>query len=359
MGTGYMGMDEPEVIPHGAPTTETPDEKTIINPEQEKPEPAPAEEPPKEVIAPPVTEEPKTEEVVTSEKVIEKIIEKYPEFKDERAKTLYERLIAGETDEVYNYLAEMKKDYTTMSDLDVVREGLTKKHPEWTKQDIELELRAEYGKQLEKYNLDDFDKEADPEGYKEAQKHNEQAEQNELRLQRAARDFRVDLKSKQQTIELPKIEQPAAEPVAAVTAPTQEQLDEAKRNWAEAAENQVKDLTDFKFNVGDDKNPEEVVFKVTDEDKALRVEKMKTWNGKDFMAGRGWTNADGTFNLLKIAEDVHTLESLPKIAKSMYTQGTKDATKKVVKEIKNIDDQIHRNTVVPAEAGPVDGGYWD
>lgn len=363
MGNGYMGMDEPEVAPRGLPTVNPPSEQTYtkVSNSVEAPaetetitEPAKVEtavEAPKETVIEPaktvVVENPVIDAPSAVEKVVEKIVEKYPEFKDENAKALYEHFTSGNTDAVYNYLSEIKKNYDTMSDIDVVKENLAKANPLWTPQDIDLEIRAEYGKQLEKYNLDDFDKDVDPEGYAKAEAHNERAEENLLRLQRAARNARVSLKEKQKTIELPKIQQeaPQAAPVAEYTP---EQIEEAKRNWANAAEQQVAALADYKFQVGDDKNPEEVVFAVTPEEKAARVDAMKKWNGGDFMTARGWMNTDGTFNLLKIAEDVHTLENATKMVKSAYTQGiTKGKKDAIAKDIKNIDTEQNRATTVP------------
>lgn len=351
MGQGYMGMDEPEVAPRGLPSVNPPSEQTYTKTGVTETVETPTIEAPKAEVEP-IVEAPKetvetpTETPAAVEKVIEKIVEKYPEFKDENAKNLYDNFVSGNTESIYNYLSEIKKNYDTMSDIDVVKENLGKANPLWTPQDIDLEIRAEYGKQLEKYNLDDFDKEINPEAFKAAEAHNERAEENLLRLQRAARNARVSLKEKQKTIELPKIQQ-EAQAATAPEAPTQEQIDEAHRNWSAAAEQQVSTLSDYKFSVGDDKNPEEVVFAVTPEDKSARIEAMKKWNGGDFMSSRGWQNADGTFNLLKIAEDVHTLENAPKMVKSAYSQGiTKGKKDAIAKDIKNIDTEQNRSTTV-------------
>lgn len=363
MSTGYMGMEEPEVAPRGLPSVNPPSEQTYTKVSNTAEIPAEtavetAAAPTKEVVAEPAKPEAETPAAEAApaavEKIVEKIIEKYPEFKDENSKALYDRFVNGDTDGIYSYLSEIKKNYDTMSDIDVVKESLTKKNPLWSDKDVELELRAEYGKQLEKYNMDDYDQEVDSAAYDKALAHNERADENLLRLQRAARDARVSLKEQQKTIELPKIQQEAPQ-AAAPEGPTPEQLEEAHRNWAAAAEQQVTNLADYKFAVGDDKNPEDVVFAVTPEDKTARIEAMKKWNGADFMAQRGWQNTDGTFNLLKIAEDVHTLENVTKIAKSAYTQGvTKGKKDAIAKDIKNIDNEQNRSTTVPGK--PVDAG---
>lgn len=359
MGTGYMGMDETPVVENNTTPAETTN-KTVENTENTT---SPTAEttntseikevstPEKETV---VATETKVEPQVV-EKVIEKIVEKYPEFKDEDAKELYERFINGDTDSIYNYLSETKKNYDTMSDLDVIRTGLAKKNPTWTPQDVELEIRAEYGQQLEKYDLSTIDKDADPEEYREAVLHNQKADDNLLRVQRAARDNRVELKSQQKTIELPKIQK---EEAAVQTGLTQEQIDESKRLWANDVEKSVPTIADLKFQVGDDKKPEEVVFVVTPEDKAALTESMKTWNGKDFMNERGWTNEDGTFNHLKIAEDVYALRNLNKIAKSVNTGSKVATTKEVIADIKNIDVLDNKSTSVQATPTDVGDLIW-
>ena len=351
-----MGADEPEVVPKGPPTSTEPSEQTLTNlntvavETKETVETPGSEGKPAQAASPegkgqepaPGAEKPKVEEQVPQvvEKIVEKIIEKHPEFKDEQSKQLYDAWVEGRMDEVKAYWREMDKNYDTMSHIDVVREGLAKKNPKWTPADVELELRDAYGKQLEKFNMDDFDKEVDPDAYKEALAHNEKADANTLKLERDSRDYRISLKEGQKAIELPKIKNDA--PVTeAPSAPTQEQLDEALRNWSDMADKQVS-LTDYTFQVGDDKNPEEVVFAVTPEENTARKEAMKTWNGAAFMAERGWTNDDGTFNLLNIAKDVHTLENIGKMQKSAYTQGVTNGQKAEVAKIKNIDNEQNR-----------------
>lgn len=380
MATGYMGFEEPEVAPKGSPEANPPTPETYAKvdntvvetptpaaepvPDQAKPaveKVAPIVEAKKEIDKPVIEVNPEPAAVAAPavvEKIVEKIVEKYPEFKNADDKVLYDAWVNGEMDKVKDYWRMMDKNYDTMSDLDVVREGLSAKNPAWTKEDVELELRVEYGKQLEKYNMADFDVEVDPDGYKDALAHNERAEENLLRLQRAARDSRVTLKEQQKLIELPKINKEEPTVAATPAAPTQEQIDESRREWAESATTKVPALADYTFQVGDDKNPEEVVFAITPEEKAARVESMKTWEGNDFMVRRGWKNADGSFNLLKIAEDEHTLENVAKIAKSAYTQGVTNGRKTEVAAIKNIDNEKNRQDAVPAAAADAGELIW-
>lgn len=342
-----MGMPEAPVEQQTeAPVVETPVVET------------PVVETPAATVETPVVEPPAAaQEPQVIEKVVEKIVEKYPELNDDQ-KWLLEAIQNDKEDDIYSYLSERKKDYKTMAALDVVREALRKDNPSWSKDEIELEVRFKYGNNLEKVDLSTIDKDLQPKEFEDAVRHNAEVERNEMALNRDARDARIKLSELQKTIKLPKIKQEEPAPVQA-NQPTPEQVEEAKKKWEAAIDTEVVKLADLKFNVGDDKNPEEVVFKMTDDDRKARVEAMKGWTGDQFMTQRGWKNEDGTLNVLKIAEDVHTLENLSKIVKSVYSQAAVAATKGVIaKEIKNIDFEGERSQGTQGTPADVGALLW-
>jgi len=359
--TGYMGFDAPAEAPKGVPSesyiAQMNELGKQIKEQEVAKEQAPTEEPktePKKTepakVDPPVVV--KTEPEVT-EKIVEKIIEKYPEFADERSKSLFESFQKGELDKIYDYLTGVRKNYDTMSHVDLIKENLAIKNPQWTKDDIELEIRVEYGDEIEIYDLNEIDKESSPEEYKEAEAHNKQAERNRIRLERDARNARIELKELQKTIEFPKIKE--AESMTQPQAPTPEQVAAAQKAWSDAAETQVAAIEGFKFDVGDKDHPENVDFNITAENKAKRIEAMKTWDGADFMKRRGWQKEDGSFDLLQIAKDEEILANVGNIVKSAYADGFRNGSKKVVSEdIKNVDLEAPRTNSVPIK--PMDAG---
>lgn len=278
------------------------------------------------VETPPTPTTPTTVE----EKVIEKVVEKLPEFKDDLSKSMYEKIAAGDTKAVYEYLSQINKDYTVMSDYDVVKENLKSNNPNWTDKDIETEMKYKFGTLNQKKDLESIDKDDYPEEYEKALAYNDAIEQKELLLSRDARDARIALEAKKQSIELPKL--PNTDSVPS-NQPTQEEIDELNRKWEEKVIQQVPNLSDFKFNV----NGEEIVYKVTDEDKAAKLAYMKDYNGEKMAKDRGWIDAEGNENPLKIAEDLLKLENFEKIMASAATQMKTTATKELVAGIKNID----------------------
>lgn len=285
------------------------------------------------------TEEEKVaERIVEVEKIVEKIVEKYPEFKDEHSKALYEAIQSGNEVELKKYLDQKYKDYNTMSDIDVVKEGLKATNPKWTDRDIEIEIKSKYGS-LTKKDLTQIDEVNEPEEYDKAVRYNEQIEARELLLSRDARDARYTLDEKKLNVELPKITTEQKQPE--VIEPTPEEIAEATEQWEAQVNSEVPKIQDYKFKV----DGEEVIYKLTEEDRKGQVEFMKTFDGGDWAAKRGWINEDGTQNVMRIAEDVHKLENIERIIASSATQ-IKTATKKeVIKDIKNLNLDGQSRTV--------------
>lgn len=290
-----------------------------------------------------------TNEPVVTERIVEKIIEKYPEFENEDAKALFEAFQKGDEDNIYKYLNEKRKDFSVMSNYDVIKEGLAKANPKWTASDIELELKSKYGGATERKDLSELD--VDSEDYEKAQAFNDRIDQRETLLARDARDFRISLEEQKKNIQLPKIEQVQQQ---TETAPTEDEIAEANRQWEELISTEVPKLSDLKFNV----NGEEVQYKITDEDKTSLVETMKNFDAVSYLSKRGWFDENGNPNVLKITEDVYQLENRDKMFSSVATKTKNATTKAVVADIKNVD--LSRNGVSP-ELAQVDAGtkVWD
>lgn len=272
-----------------------------------------------------------TTDPVIQEKVVEKIVEKLPEFKDEYSKQLFEALLEGKDSEVYEYLKTKNTDFNTMSDVDVVKKQMKLQNPTWGDKYIDVEFKNKYGNLAQPKDLSQIDPELDAEDYQKALEYNDALEMKEVLLSQAAIDARIALENTKKTVEFPKITQTEA-PVS--TQPkTQEEVDELNRKWEEKVTSDMANLSDFKFKVGD----EEIVYKITDEDKASQTAYMKEYSGMKMAQDLGWVDADGNENVLKIAEDMLKLKNFDKVVASTATQMKTTATKEVVAEIKNLD----------------------
>lgn len=264
-------------------------------------------------------------EIVTP--VAEKVVEKYPEMSVE-AKQLLDALQAGKEDEVFNYLSEKRKDYSTMSDYDVVKENLIRSNPTWNEKDVAIEIKSKYGNLSAKKDLSEIDEDIYPEEYEKAVQLNELIDERETILARDAREARRILDEQKKNIEFPKITQEAQ------NQPTEEEIAEANKQWEEMVTVEVPKLSNFKYKL----NGEDVVYKITEEEKVNLTTTMKNFNASDYLSKRGWFDQEGKPNILKISEDVYKLENEGKMIGSVATQ-IKTATRKEVisRDIKNID----------------------
>lgn len=271
----------------------------------------------------------------TAPQVVEKVVERYPEMSDD-AKKLLEALQQGKEEEVYNYLSEKRKDYSTMSDYDVVKESIIRNNPNWTEKDVAIEIKSKYGNLAAKKDLSEIDEDIYPEEYQRAVEFNEMIEERETILARDAREARRILEEQKKNIEFPKLTQEAVEPEV-----DPQEVERLNKLWEDMVDVEVPKLSDFKYKL----NGEDVVYKITDEEKVALTKTMKDFNASDYLFKRGWFDQDGNPNILKIAEDRYRLENEGRIIGSVATQ-IKNATRKEVisRDIKNIDMEDKSST---------------
>ena len=275
-----------------------------------------------------IIEEESNQEIVEEQpQVVERVIEKYPEM-NEDAKKLFAAFQSGNEEEVFNYLSEKRKDYSSMSDFDVVKESLIRLNPTWTERDIAIEIKSKYGSLSGKKDLSSIDEDIYPEEYQSAIDYNELIDERETILARDAREARRTLDEQKKNIEFPKFTQEAE------NQPTDEEIAEANKQWEEMVASEVPKISNFKYKL----NGEDVVYKITEEEKVNLTTTMKNFNASDYLSKRGWFDQEGKPNILKISEDVYKLENEGKMIGSVATQ-IKTATRKEVisRDIKNID----------------------
>lgn len=331
MDKGTPVVEETPSIEFATPEDASFNEAAVVNEEATAPAETPAATAETEAtVATPA------EEVKTVIKEVEKIVEKHPEFKNDRSKQLFETLINADDPKVaeqsiLDYLREKKRDYSVMSDMDVMKAALRKENPTWTKEDVDLKLRRTYGKNLTPIDLSTIDKDIDPDKYEQAEKHNEDVSNALADLRLDALQKRPMLIKQQEELELPAIK--SAQP-AAPQGPTDEQIEAANKAWKEAVDASMGNLKSIKQTIDD----KEVEYSLTDEDKKALNTKLEGFNLLQFSKDRGWQNEDGTPNIQKLAEDVLKLENFDKISKSFGTQLKTEVTKNVLKSIKNVDD---------------------
>lgn len=316
--------DEPATPPIN---TETPAAAPVVEatPIVETPIAPPADIPPADIV--PVTTEPPVINEIIPVTPKEIIVEKYPEM-DEHQRQLFDAFQKGDEDALYNYLNEKRTNYSSMSDHDVVRAGLKKDNPDWTDKRLDLEFKNKYDIQTKRELPDEA---VDPDAYDRAVAYNEAIDQRASLLEMQAEDYRIKLTNSKKDIQLPKIQEATA---AAQAEPTADELAAAKTQWEGVVAAGMSEVSDLKLTV----NGEEVVYKVTDEDRTGLTETMKGFNAMDFLQNeRKWINKDGSYNIKNMAEDVYRFRNMDKMFSSVATRAKNEATKNVVAEIKNVD----------------------
>ena len=271
-------------------------------------------------------------------------------FDNEASRLLYQAILEGKDDEVLNYINAKNKDYNTMSDADVLREHMKAQNPLWTDKDLDFEMKHKFTTIPEKIDVSEID-EYDTDAIAEANSHNERIEYLENVREREARIARTELDKNKPKVELPKIDFTQAQEQA-----TPEQIQQWDEEWKQAVESEVSKMPDIKFKVGD----EEVTYKVDDNEKKEFTTLMKDFKDVEYLQKRGWYDADGNMNILKIAEDVHFLENKHKIIASFATQLKSKSTKQVIaNDIKNIDFEGNKRNSTPPKGKSFDDAVLD
>jgi len=306
--------------------------------------------------------------VVESEVQQEQVSSPEEEYLEEEVQQPYTEqqfnLEGLDEDALYEYLSLKKTDYSTVPDIDVVAGFISSEHPNWDTDDIEFELEQKYGSALfeDKIDLAEIDKDIYPDEYKEAVKINKEIDKAQKLLKRDALEKRAELEDLKQNIQLPTSGKRSDDNVKEVSVEesepkglSQEQIQYLQQQWLDSVERDVPSVNEFKFNLGD----EEVSYKVTEDEQAQMVQKMKDFNAENYLLGRGWLNQDGTPNVKKITEDVYILENAEKMFKSGWTQAKEKAKMDIIgKDIKNIN-LGSPNTSFDAKGGnPYDFGDY-
>lgn len=342
-----------------------PQEETQVQPEPTVTEEPVSQEQKVDAAGEPV-ETQKQEEVQTQEPEpqVQPETQVQPEVQEEVIPEPQIDLSSIDEQELFDYLTIKNTDYSEISDLDIMAAYVESEHSNWDNEDVQLELEQRYGAALfqDKIDLEEIDRDLDPEAYKEAVKLNKEIDRAQKLLKRDAMEKRIELEEIKSNIKLPiSGKQPEdnvkqeAESSLESQGLTQEEIERYEREWIAAVEKEVPTLDEFNFKLGD----EDVSYKVTEDEKKQMVETMKNFNAENYLVQRGWVNQDGSPNVKKITEDVYILENNEKMFKSGWTQAKEKAKMDLIgKDLKNIDLSSPGQTFDAKGSDPHDFGNF-
>lgn len=216
--------------------------------------------------------------------------------------------------------AKYQKDYTTMSDIDVVRENLQYQYPEFTDEDIQMELS--------KYlpNADDLDAEKNRKNFE---------------LKKLAIDSRRQLNTLKSEFDTPvQGQEPAISPEVKSKLEFvdnyQKQLEESKKAKELYDSGVVSSITatnSIPLKLSEDMS---IDFNIPQESKKGLQEYMKM---------NHWFNEDGTYNTDKVVQDSFWMQNKEAIIKLAFEQGVSKGLADDDKETRNITLDGARQTI--------------
>lgn len=335
-GESYEVADTPIVE---TPIAETPEVPVVVTPELTPPVVPETVETPAASIETPVVETPVaiTEPPASIEVIreVEKIIEKYPEM-DEFQTNILQYIQEGKLSELGRFISDSQRDYSTMSDYDVVKANLMRSNANYTDEIAALKIEMQYG-EVTKIDLSKINKDDNALEYAEAEEHNAIVDRNLKMLRVDAVDARSALETSKKEIKLPKIELQTPQ-VETTTQPTAEQIEQGRIEWEGLVDKEMKEVNEFTFKAGNDEiGFEDISYKVSDNERNEKTKFIKEITLKKMVETLGWVDETGKQNIQKMAGDVLKLEKMQQLISSAYTQGFTTGTKGTVAEIKNID----------------------
>lgn len=212
--------------------------------------------------------------------------------------------------------SEYTRDFSQLSDVDVVRETLTKNSPNFTKEELEYKMR-DYTYDPE--NDEESDRVAKSIKLKEAaQLGRQQMEKNHLSLKEAAQNKGVLSEDVQNMIEYAKTSKAQADQSANDQKVYEDNIRSAS-NDLNAIDLQLNDEFNIKFNL-----PEEVKNSLPN-----MVAEMPTWR-----------NEDGTVNAQTVVSDIAKVANFDKIVQAAFEQGINVGKEGMIKKSGNITPDV-------------------
>ena len=244
--------------------------------------------------------------------------EKKDLFANETIEKLNQYILDGGNVDDFN---KTQINYSDMSDVDVVKEGMRLNDPDLSDNDIDFLLKREYRLDEEEYDEDEV-------------------RISKLKLRKDAKEFKGKLEEWQKKYEITQ----NLEHQKNISDKTKENEEAAKVKHLkekERWENLVADTTskfdkvDFEIN---DKG-EKFTFKLSDEDKSA----LKSTNSDLSKFWSRFMNEDGTENMEKLNKTMYIVDNYNKIIRAVANQYKSSGKDDVLKDIKNPDYNVNNS----------------
>lgn len=258
-------------------------------------------------------------------------------FANEESEKLYNAILAGKKDEVYDILNEQKKlsSVDKLPPADIIKLNLQYQNKDFNEQEIKDLFDETYNlpeKPIQELSEDDDEFKA------RTQKYEAQVERIEKRIARDAKPATTELLKLSKEIVLPDIQKP----VSVNKEPTQEELaaqKEQEQRFLKSVDDGLNSLEGFKVTYKDEEVTIPVAYKLSKEEKAAMqpIIALSHSNAGEFLAKIGWIDADGNINAAKLAQDLPFILNKETVLQKMITETGNQRYAEAKRTIKNID----------------------
>ena len=231
----------------------------------------------------------------------------------------------GEDTTFQDLVAYKSVNYDEMDSLELLKQHEELKDPDVT----ETEIRAE----LRRFDLLSKSKEAIEEMIEEGELDRSTYEDLEASLVRKTRQARTALQEFQDSININDFNIQSA-PTVQETEPAMSE-DELK-SLSDRYENSINSMEDIKINVGTEKEPLNLDYTVSDDDRNGIRDYLTPDEGKNFVQ-KHWVGEDGILDMDKLSKDIYKIQNHDRNVSIAYSQGKSAGSEAEVKEISNID----------------------
>lgn len=279
-------------------------------------------------------------------------------FANEQSKKVFDYIKEGKEDELQVYLTNKKQleraeklDLTNSKDAaEVIRLNLQYKYPDLTLDEITDIFQETYVKpakpiQTVAQTTEEYQSEMD--------EWNQQCQAIDKRIIREAKMAKPDLAKYKSELVLPDIPKVSQEQQQA--APTPEELAQAakiKGDYMKTMGTALETFSGYNATYKDAEVEIPIAYKPSKEESAALMPALeKIYTSYDSYFGPRWTNADGSLNTAKVAEDIHLLENKGSILQKLVNES---GAQRIIHERKvksniEVDGGQQQRTFIPDE----------
>ena len=272
------------------------------------------------------------------------------EFKDDVSKTLFDAIVEGKADDVYEILNQQKKlERLTTGDLnidlaaEIVKTNIKNKHKGLSDDDVDLLYYDQFYVPLKPEQGYD---EADEDYATKVKQWESQADYIQRKLMIEAKVIRPTLENLKSEIKLPDIYNEAGK--QAESQAEFEMMQQARSIYEKTLDSEFQSFNGFNVSVKDEDVEIPISFNVAEEERLAMKNDLTDFDSDSYFEGR-WFTKDGKPNVQQIMADKYLLENREKIFSKIANEA---ASQRLLAHLKKNGNININQTPTPQGAKP-------